>query len=96
MDPFKEVVSRPDGNDSRMQQVTYAAGMLWGALDTAINPDDGPSRAGIAWYIIDPHAATVRRQGYLGGPPARRWPLRVDVSYRRQGDFLNRLRQRQG
>ena len=65
-DPFREVVSRPDGNDSRMQQVTYAAGRLWGALDTAINPDDGPSRAGIAWYIIDPHAATVRRQGYLG------------------------------
>jgi hypothetical protein len=65
-DPFSEVVSRPDGNDSRMQQVTYAAGRLWGALDTALNPDGGPARAGIAWYIIDPHAATVRRQGYLG------------------------------
>ncbi len=65
-DPFSEVVSRPDGNDSRMQQVTYAAGRLWGALDTALNPDDGPSRAGIAWYIVDPRAATVRRQGYLG------------------------------
>jgi hypothetical protein len=65
-DPFREVVSRPDGNDSRMQQVTYAAGRLWGSLDTALNPDGGRSRAGIAWYIVDPHTATVRRQGYLG------------------------------
>ena len=65
-DPFTEVISSPDGNDSRMQQVTYAAGKLWGALDTSLNPDGGPARAGIAWYIIDPHAAAVRRQGYLG------------------------------
>ena len=64
--PFTEVVSRPDGNDSRMQQVTYAGGKLWGALDTALNPDGGPTRAGIAWYVIDPRTDKVRRQGYLG------------------------------
>ena len=63
---FTEVISRPDGNDSRMQQVTYASGKLWAALDTALNPDGGPTRAGIAWYIINPRAATVKRQGYLG------------------------------
>ena len=43
-----EVISRPDSNDTRMQQVMYANGKLWGALDTALNPDGGPQRAGIA------------------------------------------------
>jgi len=36
-----EVISRPDSNDTRMQQVMYANGKLWGALDTALNPDGG-------------------------------------------------------
>ncbi len=61
-----EVISTPDSNDTRMQQVTYANGKLWGALDTALNPGGGPQRAGIAWFIIDPHAGKIVRQGYLG------------------------------
>jgi hypothetical protein len=61
-----EVVSRPDSNDTRMQQVTYANGKLWGALDTALNPDGGPQRAGIAWYIVNPSAGKLDLQGYLG------------------------------
>jgi hypothetical protein len=61
-----EVVSRPDSNDTRMQQVTFANGKLWGALDTAINPDSGPSRAGIAWFIVNPASSKVVLQGYLG------------------------------
>jgi hypothetical protein len=61
-----EVISRPDSNDSRMQQVTYANGRLWGALDTALNPDGGPQRAGIAWYIVNPGSNKVALQGYLG------------------------------
>jgi len=61
-----EVISRPDSNDSRMQQVMYANGKLWGALDTALNPDGGPQRAGIAWFIINPNAGKVDLQGYLG------------------------------
>jgi hypothetical protein len=66
-----EVVSRPDSNDTRMQQVMYANGKLWGALDTAINPDGGPQRAGIAWFIVNPSisagslTAKMVRQGYL-------------------------------
>src|SRR5207237_1116478 len=59
-----EVISRPDSNDTRMQQVTYANGKLWGALDTALNPDSGPQRAGIAWYIVKPDTG-VALQGYL-------------------------------
>lgn len=61
-----EVISTPDSNDTRMQQVMYANGKLWGALDTAINPDGGAQRAGIAWYIINPNAGKVDMQGYLG------------------------------
>ncbi|MBS0581102.1 MAG: hypothetical protein JSR36_17745 [Proteobacteria bacterium] len=63
---FDEVVSQPDGNDTRMQQVTYANGKLWGALDTALNPDGGAQRAGIAWFILNPSAGKVALQGYLG------------------------------
>jgi hypothetical protein len=61
-----EVISRPDSNDTRMQQVMYANGKLWGALDTALNPDNGPQRAGIAWYIVNPDASSIVKQGYLG------------------------------
>ena len=61
-----EVISRPDSNDTRMQQVMYANGKVWGALDTALNPDAGPQRAGIAWYIVNPDAGSIVKQGYLG------------------------------
>ena len=61
-----EVVSRPDSNDTRMQQVMYANGKVWGALDTALNPDGGAQRAGIAWYVVNPGSAKVVQQGYLG------------------------------
>jgi len=66
-DPFApEVISRPDSNDTRMQQVMYANGKLWGALDTAINPDGKAQRAGIAYFIINPNSGKVIKQGYLG------------------------------
>ena len=61
-----EVISTPDSNDTRMQQVMYANGKLWGALDTAINPDGGAQRAGIAWFIVNPNTGKVDKQGYLG------------------------------
>ena len=67
-----EVVASPDSNDTRMQQVMFANGKLWGALDTSVNPDTGPARAGIAWYIVKPDvstgslAAKLALSGYLG------------------------------
>ena len=67
-----EVISRPDSNDTRMQQVMYGNGKLWGALDTTLNPDGGAPRAGIEWFIVKPDvstgslAAKVALQGYLG------------------------------
>jgi len=61
-----EVISRPDSNDTRMQQVTFANGKLWGALDTALNPDGGAQRAGIAYYVVNPSAGKLVLQGNIG------------------------------
>jgi len=61
-----EVVARPDSNDTRMQQVTFANGKLWGALDTALNPDSGAQRAGVEWFIVNPTTPKIVLQGYLG------------------------------
>jgi len=61
-----EVVASPDSNDTRMQQVTYANGKLWGALDTALNPDGGAQRAGVEWFIVNPRTPKVVLSGYLG------------------------------
>jgi hypothetical protein len=67
-----EVISAPDSNDTRMQQVMYANGKIWGALDTALNPGGTAQRAGIAWFIVKPDTssgsltAKMALQGYLG------------------------------
>ena len=66
-----EVISRPDSNDTRMQQVSYANGKIWGALDTAVTVSDG-NRAGVAWYVVKPDvssgslSAKVALQGTVG------------------------------
>ncbi|HEY7347829.1 MAG TPA: hypothetical protein VH599_05875 [Ktedonobacterales bacterium] len=54
-----------NSNDSRMQQVSYANGKLWGALDTAVEVG-GEIRAGIAYYVFNPHAHKVVLQGQAG------------------------------
>src|SRR6266566_4661938 len=52
-----EKISRPDSNDTRMQQVMYANGKIWGALDTAVTIG-GENRAGVAWYVVKPDVST--------------------------------------
>ena len=66
-----EVESQPDSNDSRMQQVWYVNGMLWGTADTAVNVNH-EIKAGISWFAVAPRmdrfgrlSGVVRRQGYL-------------------------------
>jgi hypothetical protein len=54
-----------NSNDSRMQQVTYANGTLWGALDTAVNVG-GQDRAGVAYYVINPNSRKLMLQGEAG------------------------------
>jgi hypothetical protein len=56
-----------DSNDTRMQQVVFANGRLWGALDTAVN-SSANTRAGIEWFVVNPTAAAdpaLDNQGYL-------------------------------
>jgi hypothetical protein len=60
-----EVGYRLDSNDTRMQQVMYANGKLWGALDTAVTVGTA-NRAGIAYYIVNPSAGKLLLQGNLG------------------------------
>jgi hypothetical protein len=58
-------------NDDRLQQVTYANGMLWTSVPTVIQTQQGPARAGGAWFILSPWTtgtqtgASVVNQGYV-------------------------------
>ena len=86
-----------DSNDTRMQQVMYANGKLWGALDTAVNPSAAPKRAGIAYYVVNPSAgkvvsrATSGRRVRLHVPGDRRHRRAAAASWRSPytGDTLN-------
>jgi hypothetical protein len=69
VDPFVESESPLDSNDTRMQQVTYANGLLTGALDTALVDANGHTKAGIEWFVVRPsseNGARLVSQGYFG------------------------------
>lgn len=59
-----EVISHLDSNDTRMQQVWYANGKVWGALDTAITVA-GANKAGIEYFIVNPNSGKLALQGTL-------------------------------
>jgi hypothetical protein len=63
-----EVLSQLDSNDSRMQQVIYANGKLWSALDTGITFDGVNVLAGIAYFVINPDSGKVVKDGYVAIP----------------------------
>jgi hypothetical protein len=58
-------------NDDRQQQVVFAAGHLWTALNSVVKTQNGPVRTGIAWFILTTSvsgtevSASVARQGYV-------------------------------
>jgi hypothetical protein len=58
-------------NDDRLQQVVFAGGKLWTALNSVVKPNNGPVRTGTAWFILSPAStsesvsATVANQGYV-------------------------------
>ena len=64
-----EQLAKLDANDTRMQQVMYAGGLLYGALDTKVS-FGSDTEAGIAWYIVRPTGLAGRlvRQGQFGIP----------------------------
>ena len=71
-DPFApETEYKLDSSDTRMLQVSYANGKLWGALDTALTLG-AANKAGVEWFIVKPTTgagaltAQLARSGYLG------------------------------
>ena len=61
-----------NSNDDRMNQVVFAGGLVWGAVNTVVQTADGSTRTGIAWFAVDAHAksqgaldAHVKQQGYV-------------------------------
>lgn len=57
---------RLNSNDSRMLQVIYANGLVWGALDTGITVG-GQNRAGIAYFGINPNSrAASKKMAVIG------------------------------
>ena len=58
-DKYKETERPLDSGDSRMQQVTYANGLLYGSHGTAVDVGSPlVQQAGVAWYITDPTTAS--------------------------------------
>jgi hypothetical protein len=59
-----------DSNDTRMQQVVFAGGRLYGALDTALTMG-AANKAGIEFFVVRPDAngaarASLEHSGYVG------------------------------
>jgi hypothetical protein len=57
-------------NDDRMNQVVFADGLLWSGLNTAVKQRDGVTRAGIAWFAVEPELkkgikGDLEKQGYV-------------------------------
>ncbi len=59
------------GNDDRMNQVVWAAGRLWGAVNTVVKTPNGPTRIGIAYFVVTPSVSSgqvngiIAQQGYV-------------------------------
>jgi len=65
--PFPNTEKVVDSNDSRIQSLVLANGKLWAALDTSLSIDgDTAPRAGLAYFVINPHSGNVDQQGYAG------------------------------
>lgn len=65
---FNNNEARLPSNDSRMQQVIYANGKLWGAVDTGLLVNGTEVENGIAFFVLNPNSLTVFQQGYIGLP----------------------------
>ena len=78
--PLGDAVGEPEEqvatNDDRMNQVVYAAGTLWGGVNTVIRTSNGKStrtdRSGIAYFVVSPSTpsatsvpASIAKQGYV-------------------------------
>ncbi len=73
--PLGDLVHEPleliAGNDDRMNQVVFADGKLWSAVNSVVKTPNGPTRVGIAFFVVQPLdpngilSASVVKQGYV-------------------------------
>jgi hypothetical protein len=69
--PLNEHLNLLAGNDDRMNQTVYVNGTVWGAVNTVVKTRNGPTRIGIAYFIVSPHwngnalQADMTNQGYV-------------------------------
>lgn len=54
-----------NSNDDRMNEVVYAGGKLYGALNSVVKPAQGTVQTGIAWFVVNPTDGSMANQGYL-------------------------------
>jgi hypothetical protein len=72
----KGATSKLDSGDTRMQNVSYVNGSVWGELGTGLSVTGSSSnRAGAAWFQVKPtlsgsliSSAKIQRQGYVMNP----------------------------
>jgi len=70
-DPFAEKSASLDSSDTRMMQVTWLNGSLWGAIDTGLNVSSH-KQAGIEWFDVSASTASgsvvasLTNSGYVG------------------------------
>ena len=64
-DALKAKINLLDSNDDRMNQTVYAGGKLWSGLNTAVRVPNGPTRAGIAYFVVAPSATTTAVTGTM-------------------------------
>ncbi len=69
--PATEHLNLLNSNDDRMNQTVYAAGNVWGAVNTVVKGPNGVARTGIAWFVVTPSwsgavlGGSVANQGYV-------------------------------
>jgi hypothetical protein len=54
-----------NSNDDRMNQVVYSGGKLWSGVNTAVKTHNGPTTAGIAYFVVRAGDAAMTNQGYV-------------------------------
>ena len=63
-------LSLVQANDDRMNQVVFADGKLWSAVNTAVQTENGPTRVGVAYFVVAPSVTNgltgaIAGQGYV-------------------------------
>jgi hypothetical protein len=71
-DLFHNPLALVAANDDRMNQVVFADGKLWAGVNVAVQTANGPTRVGVAYFIVAPSqaggglSASIVKQGYAG------------------------------